>query len=448
MHSIKLINSNGALSITQNQQVLLSSSSIYKTTRYYSNQARRPNFISQFSDNMKQEMQKNKEMKESLKKIREETEKLEQSDALKSARQKFHTVESETSKSSDVLKEKLDTLKEKVQGVIDEAGKTELGKKADDSTKTAMDTASTIINEKTQSFSKTNGYKKISSMAEVILNKIDNDHYLRGRVYTPLKKLRKRKEIIEADEKIYEVNNDAAGVELHKDSKFYKQWEDFKNNNPYVNKMLDWKIKYDTSENLLIHVSRLITDDVKNVMGGLFGDSELSKTLTEIRKTNPSFDRTQFLHDCRADIIPNILEAMMRGELEILKDWCHESSYHTIAQPLLKAKKLGYKLDNKILDIDNVDLLSGKVMEEHGPVLTICFESQQIICIRDAENNVIKGDPDEIISVNHKWVLSHDNSEINPKAAWRLLEFKSSSDSSFASDSLVPYLIPGLIPFD
>lgn len=59
-------------------------------------------------------MQKNKEMKESLKKFREEAQKLEQSEALRTARQKFHAVESEASKSSEVIKEKLDTIKEKV----------------------------------------------------------------------------------------------------------------------------------------------------------------------------------------------------------------------------------------------------------------------------------------------------------------------------------------------
>lgn len=59
-------------------------------------------------------MQKNKEMKESLKKFREEAEKLEQSEALQMARQKFQAVESEANKGSEVIKEKLDTLKEKV----------------------------------------------------------------------------------------------------------------------------------------------------------------------------------------------------------------------------------------------------------------------------------------------------------------------------------------------
>jgi import inner membrane translocase subunit TIM44 len=59
-------------------------------------------------------MRKNKEMQDSLKKFREETQKLEQSEALRTARQKFQAVESEATKGSEVIKEKLDTFKEKV----------------------------------------------------------------------------------------------------------------------------------------------------------------------------------------------------------------------------------------------------------------------------------------------------------------------------------------------
>lgn len=75
-------------------------------------------------------MAKNKEMKESLKKFRAEAEKLEQSEALKSARQKFHNVESEASKGTEVFKEKLGTIKSKVHEAMEEASKTEFAKKA------------------------------------------------------------------------------------------------------------------------------------------------------------------------------------------------------------------------------------------------------------------------------------------------------------------------------
>lgn len=71
-------------------------------------------------------MGKNKEMKENLKKFREEAEKLEQSDALKKARAKYMTVEGEAS----VLKAKLGKVKETVTGVLEEATKSDIAKKA------------------------------------------------------------------------------------------------------------------------------------------------------------------------------------------------------------------------------------------------------------------------------------------------------------------------------
>lgn len=50
-----------------------------------------------------------------------------------------------------------------------------------------------------------------------------------GRVYSPPVKLRKRKEVANSSpDKPVEANFDATGVELHKDSKFYQSWENFK----------------------------------------------------------------------------------------------------------------------------------------------------------------------------------------------------------------------------
>lgn len=72
-----------------------------------------------------------------------------------------------------------------------------------------------------------------------------NTRGIEGRVYESPVRLRKRVDTDSAmDEKIYEANDSATGVELHKDSKFYQQWQDFKDNNQYVNKVrnLYWPI--------------------------------------------------------------------------------------------------------------------------------------------------------------------------------------------------------------
>lgn len=65
-----------------------------------------------------------------------------------------------------------------------------------------------------------------------------------GKVYVPPKKLRKRKDVIESvDSKIVQPNAEATGVELHKDSKFYQSWQNFKVYNLKLKKLYNISIK-------------------------------------------------------------------------------------------------------------------------------------------------------------------------------------------------------------
>ncbi|XP_066245307.1 mitochondrial import inner membrane translocase subunit TIM44 [Euwallacea similis] len=411
----------------QISKLLLLQSTSRNALCYYSREPqKKTTFLSRLYDNFRDEMNKNKEMKESLKKFKEEAEKLEQSEALKAARQKFESVEKEAAKGSDVLKEKLSTIRGKVQGVIDEAGKTEIAKKAGKITEEISKKTHTI-GERAQEIGKTGAFQSISKATEAVKNEIDTTS-IQGRVYVSPIILRKRTETSSVrNQKYYEPNTEASGIELHKDSKFYQSWQNFKDNNTYVHKVMDWKLKYDESENPVIRASKLLTDKVSDIMGGLFQKTELSETLTEICKIDNTFDTKRFLKQCETDIIPNVLEAMTRGELEVLKDWCHEGPYNLFAIPIQEAFKKGYKIESKILDIDSVDLVMGKVMDQ-GPVLIISFTSQQVMVVKDIQGNVVEGDPDKIMRVNYVWVLCRDITETDPRAAWRLLDLSASSN--------------------
>uniref|UniRef100_A0A2M3Z9Y3 Mitochondrial import inner membrane translocase subunit TIM44 n=1 Tax=Anopheles braziliensis TaxID=58242 RepID=A0A2M3Z9Y3_9DIPT len=401
--------------------------------RPYSAGGRRPGFFSQVIDNIKQEMEKNKEMKENLKKFREEAQRLEQSEALQAARKKFNTVESEASKGGEALKDNLDKIKGRVTEALDEAARTDIGRKAgqlgEELSRTARGVGETLA-EKGQVLGQSGAFRGISETAKVVREEIDRQG-MEARVYRSPVKLRKRVEIANDPlSRTVEANEDATGVELHKDSKLYQSWEDFKNNNQYVNKVLTWKMKYDESENPMIRASRLLTDKVSDIMGNLLQKTELSETLTEICKIDPNFEQKQFLRDCENDIIPNVLEAIIRGELDVLRDWTFESTYNIIATPIKQAIAAGYRLDSKILDIENVDLAMGKVMEQ-GPVLIVTFQTQQVMCVRDRHGAVVEGDPEKVMRCHYVWVLCRDPNELNPRSAWRLMEMSANSTEQF-----------------
>ena len=61
------------------------------------------------------------------------------------------------------------------------------------------------------------------------------------------------------------------------------------------------------------------------MLGGVFGGTDISKTMTEIQKIQPGFSAASFIEVCRYDIVPNLLEAMVQGKDEIVKDWCSEA---------------------------------------------------------------------------------------------------------------------------
>lgn len=84
-------------------------------------------------------------------------------------------------------------------------------------------------------------------------------------------------------------------------------------------------MKYDESDNPVVRASRALTEKISDLFGGAFQRTELSEVLTEIIKLDPSFEKQSFLKELETDIIPNVLEAIVRGDLDILKDWCHEA---------------------------------------------------------------------------------------------------------------------------
>ncbi|XP_028672337.1 mitochondrial import inner membrane translocase subunit TIM44 [Erpetoichthys calabaricus] len=391
----------------------------------------RRGFLSEFLDSLKQEMNKNKEMKENIKKFREEAKKLEESEALQQARRKYKVIESETVKSSEILKKKLTELSESVKEGLDEVSRSDIGKKIKEGVEEAAKTAKHSAESVTKSgekISKTGAFRAISQGVETVKKEID----VLGKSgpYRPPVRLRKRSEFsmkdASAEAKVFEPNEEVITMVVHKDSKWYQQWKDFKDNNVVFNRFFEMKMKYDESDNAFIRASRAITDKVTDLVGGIFSKTEMSEVLTEILKVDPTFDKDKFLKQCEQDIIPNILEAMIQGELDVLKDWCYEATYSQLAHPVQQARAMGLKFQSKILDIDNIDLAMGKMMEQ-GPVLLITFQAQLVMVVRSPTGEVVEGDPDKVLRMMYVWALCRDQEELNPFAAWRLLDISASS---------------------
>ncbi|KAJ1365679.1 putative mitochondrial import inner membrane translocase subunit tin-44 [Parelaphostrongylus tenuis] len=206
-------------------------------------------------------------------------------------------------------------------------------------------------------------------------------------------------------------NEDATGVTLHKESRWYAGWKKFSEENVYYN--------IPKSDNIAVRLVRGLAEKLGSVFGG---ESQVSEVLTEIAKIDPSFDKGEWLRFCEKKVIPNVLEAFIRGDLEVLQDWCYERAFVALSSVIKEYKKINFSTsDSRIIDVSKVEMVSGKMMEQ-GPVLIITFQVFMINVVRNSEGKVVEGDPNTPVRVHHVWVMCRDMEEYNSAVAWKLLE--------------------------
>lgn len=378
------------------------------------------NFLSDLYENIKEEFNKNKEMKDNIQKFREEKAKLDNSDALKEARSKFKTLEEESGKGTKLFKEKLSEFKESEFAKKTSEFTSDMAKQTSE---TLSKTAETI-SKHSQNISQTEGFKKAAGGAKVIKDNIDEITKLSEvRIYKKPVTLRMRTEIDEStgEPKVYAENTDATGMVLHKDSKFAQMFNDFRENNKTINKLFEFKSQYDESDHLVIRSLRGITERVTSVFSGVFKSTEMSEVITEIVKMEPTFEMNTWLKRVQDDIIPNILEALAQGNNEVLRDWCTETAFNIMTHQTKQCEHLKLNYHNEVYDINGLDIVSCKMIESE-PVLIVSFQAQQIIYITDAKGVVQQGSKDKIKKVHHVWALCRDQTIIDPNQAWRLME--------------------------
>jgi import inner membrane translocase subunit TIM44 len=59
---------------------------------------------------------------------------------------------------------------------------------------------------------------------------------------------------------------------------------------------------------------------------------------------------------------------------------------------------------------------------EQGPVLIVTFNAHQVMYVTDLKGVVIEGSKDTIKNVQYIWALCRDQTILDPKSSWRLME--------------------------
>lgn len=225
-------------------------------------------------------------------------------------------------------------------------------------------------------------------------------------------------------EKIEEDPNAGTNITLHKDSAFKESWSNFKDNSRLMQNLFAMKNTYEESENPLISTARSITDRIS----GFFAENETAMVIKKFREMDPNFQIEPFLRDMREYILPEVLDAYVKGDVETLKLWLSAAQFQVYSALMHQYTTAGLKSDGRILDIRGVDILNARMLEPGGiPVFIITCRTQEVHVYRNKKTNALAaGMEDKVQLVTYAIGVTRLPEEVNnPETrGWRMIELQ------------------------
>ena len=193
-----------------------------------------------------------------------------------------------------------------------------------------------------------------------------------------------------------------------------------------MQRLFSLKSSYAESENPIVSTARAISDRV----AGFFAENETAMVIKKFREMDPSFQVEPFLQEMREYILPEVLDAYVKGDVEVLKLWLSAAQYSVYAALMQQYTTHGLKSDGRILDIRNVDILSARLLEPGDiPVFVIMCRTQEVHVYRNKKTNQLaSGMEDKVQQVTYALGVTRLPEDVsNPETrGWRFIELQKS----------------------
>ena len=147
-------------------------------------------------------------------------------------------------------------------------------------------------------------------------------------------------------------------------------------------------------------------------------DERLRQGLVEIRRADPGFDLNPFLTGARA-AFEMIVEAFSAGDKDALRPLLEDDVYDGFARAIDDREAQGQVLETQLMSVRTSDVVGASMLGARARI-TIRFVSDQINVLRDAQGQVIDGDPSNPEEVVDLWTFERDTRSPDPN--WVLAE--------------------------
>ncbi|RVX71618.1 hypothetical protein B0A52_03802 [Exophiala mesophila] len=368
-----------------------------------------------FTETLRTEFKASKEWNESTKQLSGSVEKFTESDAVRRAREASEAASKGT---SQVLRTTGRAIGQSAAWTWDT--------KVVQGVRAGVNATGRGIERATRPVRETKAFKDISEA-------VDDGSSSRYGGWTEKEERRLRREARElkelqsgkrAAEPMVEDPNAGTNITVHKDSAWRESWNKFKENSSVMQKLFNMKNTYEESENPLISTARSISDRV----AGFFAENETAMVIKKFREMDPSFQMEPFLREMREYILPEVLDAYVKADVETLKLWLSAAQFQVYSALMEQYTKAGLKSDGRILDIRHVDILNARLLEPGDiPVFIITCRTQEVHVYRNQKTNELAaGMEDKVQLVTYAIGVTRLPEEVNnPETrGWRMIELQ------------------------
>ncbi|OQD77489.1 hypothetical protein PENDEC_c002G01084 [Penicillium decumbens] len=241
------------------------------------------------------------------------------------------------------------------------------------------------------------------------------------------RQLREEAELKSGKRKVEQIvadPNAGTNVTLHKDAAWKESWRNFKDSNPMMQKLFGFREVYEESENPLISTARSISDRIT----GFFAETETATVIKKFRETDPNFHMEDFLRDLREYMLPEVLDAYVKGDIETLKLWLSDAQFSVYAALAKQYTTAGLVSDGRILDIRGVDVVSARLLDPGDiPIFVVSCRAQEVHVYKNAKTGKLAaGMEDKVQLVTYAIGMTRIPEEVsNPETrGWRLIELQ------------------------
>ncbi len=112
------------------------------------------------------------------------------------------------------------------------------------------------------------------------------------------------------------------------------------------------------------------------------------------------------------------VERCREGDEDALEQLLGTDVYEGFARAIGERESRGEKVESSLIGINKADIIESEI-KNRSAYITVKFVSELVSVTRDADGEVVEGDPKKVREVTDIWTFARDISSRNPN--WKLV---------------------------